>query len=71
MWKTWLHLPVAANATVFDEITLPAVTANSAAAVTGVELPLNIALPVSYRLYCTLGVASANGWAATVIGGKY
>jgi hypothetical protein len=32
---------------------------------------MNIPLPPGYKIYATIATASANGWAATVIGGKY
>jgi type VI protein secretion system component VasK len=61
-----------ANNTLWDEITLPATTVSQTAAQANYELPMNLALPPSYRLYITLGTApNAAGWSATVIGGKY
>src|ERR1700751_4523623 len=59
------------NNVLFDEITLPATTASATAATPSYEMPLNFALPAGYKLYATIGTASANGWAATVFGGKY
>lgn len=61
----------ATNNILYDEITLPAVTASGTAAQPSYEIPLNIALPPGYKLYATIHTGSANGWAATVIGGKY
>jgi hypothetical protein len=62
----------AANNTLFDEITLVATTNSEVAAQSTFELPLNFALPATYRLYITLGTAPTSaGWLATVIGGKY
>jgi len=61
----------ATNNILFDEITLPAVTASATAATTAYEIPLNFALPAGYKLYATIHTGSTNGWAATVIGGKY
>ena len=62
----------AANNVLWDEITLPATTVSEVAAQSTYELPLNFALPPSYRLYITLGTApNAAGWDAIVIGGDY
>jgi hypothetical protein len=61
----------ATNNILFDEISLPVVTASATAAVANYEIPLNFALPPGYRLYATIGASSANGWYGTVIGGKY
>ena len=61
----------AANNVIYDEISLPATTATNAAATANYEVPMNIALPAGYRLYVNLGTASANGWIACAIGGKY
>jgi hypothetical protein len=61
----------ATNNSLFDEITLPATTASAVAATPNYEIPLNFALPAGYTLYATIGTGSANGWYATVIGGKY
>jgi hypothetical protein len=61
----------AANNTLFDEVTLPAITASTTQANISFEIPMNIALPATYRVYLTIHTASANGWAVTAIGGKY
>lgn len=62
----------AANNSLFDEITLSATTVSEVAALAVFELPLNFALPASYRVYTTVGTAPTSaGWQATVIGGKY
>jgi hypothetical protein len=60
------------NNALFDEITLPTTTVSQVAAQANYELPLNFALPPSYRIYVTLGTAPTSaGWEASVIGGKY
>lgn len=61
-----------ANNTLFDEITLIATTVSEVAAQSTFELPLNFALPATYKIYITLGTAPTSaGWQATVIAGKY
>jgi hypothetical protein len=60
-----------ANNILWDEISLPAVSASETSALPTYELPLNFALPPSYRLFVTLGTVVAGGYAITVIGGKY
>lgn len=63
---------VAANNVLWDEITLPATTVSQTSALPTYELPLNFALPPSYKIYATLGTAPTSaGWDITVIGGKY
>ena len=60
------------NNVLWDEITLPTTTNSEVAAQANYELPLNFALPPSYRIYVTLGTApNASGWDATIIGGEY
>ena len=61
----------AANNILYDEITLAATTISQVSALPTYELPLNIALPPSYRLYVTLGTAVATGYFVSVVGGKY
>jgi hypothetical protein len=76
--RVWINngsdVTVAANSTLFDEITIAAMTYSATAAQVNYELPLNFALPPSYRLYVTLGTAPSSTNAAiqaTVIGGDY
>lgn len=61
----------AANNILFDECTLPLVTASATLATISFEVPMNIALPASYKVYITIHTGSANGWLATGVGGKY
>jgi hypothetical protein len=59
------------NNTLWDEISLPAVTLSETSALPTYELPLNFALPPGYKLFVTVGTAVAAGYDVTVIGGKY
>ena len=63
----------AANNVLFDEITLPLTTTAAASAQAVYELPLNIALPIGYRILATLATAQAagGGWYASAVGGSY
>lgn len=61
----------ASNNSLYDEITLPAITASAVAQVAGYEVPFLDPLPLGYRVYLTTATASANGWQATAVGGKY
>jgi hypothetical protein len=62
----------AANNILWDEISLPNTSTTETTAQANYELPLNFALPPSYRIYVTLGTApNAAGWATTIIGGDY
>ena len=60
-----------ANNILWDEISLPATTLSETSALPTYELPLNFALPPTYRLFVTVATAVAAGYAITVIGGKY
>ena len=60
-----------ANNILWDEISLPATTLSETSSLPTYELPLNFALPPSYRLFVTIGTVVAAGFAITVIGGKY
>jgi hypothetical protein len=60
-----------ANNILWDEISLPATTNSEVSALPTYELPLNFALPPSYRLFVTLGTVVVGGFSITVIGGKY
>ena len=60
------------NNILWDEISLPTTTASAAAALAVYELPMNIALPAGYAIFCVVATApNTGGWYATVIGGKY
>lgn len=61
----------ATNNTLFDEMTLPATTANATSATPTFEIPLGFALPPGYKILVTLGTTVAAGWVPTVVGGKY
>lgn len=73
--RIWLNngstTATATNNTLFDELTLPVTTTSATTATVGYEIALGFALPAGWRIYGTLGTASANGWAATVIAGDY
>ena len=59
------------NNALLVEVSLPASALNPAAAMIGVEIPLNLVLPASYTINATLGTAVAAGWIFTAIGGQY
>jgi hypothetical protein len=61
----------ASNNTLYDEMSLASTTASQTSALSIYEIPLNIALPPSYRIYVTIGTAVASGYDAIVVGGKY
>lgn len=73
--RVWLNnggaTTTALNNTLFDEITIAANTVSQTAASTNYELPLNFALPPSYRIYVTTGTVLAAGLDVSVIGGDY
>lgn len=61
----------AANNILWDEITLTATTLSETSALATYELPLNYALPPTYKLNVTIGTTVAAGYYVTVIGGAY
>ena len=61
----------ASNNALVIEVSLPASALNPAAAMTGVEIPLNLVLPASYNINAALGTAVAAGWIFTAVGGQY
>ena len=73
--RVWINngsdTTVAANNSLWDEIAIALTTVSQTAAQPTYELPLNFPLPANYRLYVTLGTATAAGFDVTVIGGKY
>jgi hypothetical protein len=73
--RIWLNngsaTTTSSNNTLWDELTIVASTASQTAALPVYEIPLNFALPPSYRLYVTLGTSGATGYDVTTIGGKY
>lgn len=62
---------VAANNTLWDNISLGATNNSETSGQPVFELPLNIALPAGYKIIVTLGTLVAAGYTITVIGGKY
>jgi len=61
----------ATNNALIAEITLPATTLSNAAAMTGLEFPINFVLPSGNNFNVALGTAVAAGWMFTAIGGQY
>ena len=73
--RVWLNngstTGTAANNSLYDEVALPAITASGTAAVAGYEVAFLEPLDAGFRVYLTIHTASANGWQATAVGGKY
>lgn len=61
----------AANNALIGEMTLPATTLSEVAAQPAYELPLNLALPPGYVVFCTIGTAVAAGYMLSGVGSKY
>lgn len=63
----------ATNNTLFAELTLPATTANAAAAMNDMryQFPDNFRLPSSYTVLVTIGTAVSAGYAITCFGADY
>jgi hypothetical protein len=61
----------AANNILYKEFSIPATTASETAALSTIEIPLDLVLPPGYRLYATIGTAVAAGLGVTVVGGDY
>lgn len=62
---------IAANNTQFFERTLAATTVSQTAELPDVILPINVSLPMGYKIYYTFGTAVAAGYSVSVVGGDY
>lgn len=73
--RVWINngeaTTVAANNTLFDEVSLGSTTLSTTAAMQVYELPMNFAMSPGHRIYVTLAAAAAGGYHITAIGGKY
>ena len=73
--RIWLNngstTATASNNVLWDEVSLASTTVSQTSALSVSEIPLNFALPPSYKLYVTLGTAVAAGYDIITIGGKY
>lgn len=61
----------AANNVLYGQVTLPATTANNAAATTEVDYPMGFAIDPGFRIYVGVATTVAAGWICVGIGGKY
>jgi len=64
----------AANSALITEVAITAWTASNTAASPQYEIPINMALPASFKLFITFGTstgAGTTGFNPTTIGGKY
>jgi hypothetical protein len=61
----------ATNNQFIGQLSLPATTANNAAATAEPTYPLEMMIPAGFRLYVGLGTTVAAGWVCTAIGGDY
>lgn len=61
----------ATNNTLLDEMTMPATTASEVAELAKTDVPLDLVLPLGWRIYCTIGTGIAAGIHATAVGGDY
>lgn len=62
---------VAANNTLYAELSVPAITANQTLAQNDFEIPINIAIPANYVLYGTNGTALGGGYDIVTVAGDY
>ena len=61
----------AANNSFFTELGFTATVNSEVAAIQGGVIPMNIALPLGFRVQVTIGTAVAGGFSVTANGGKY
>ena len=61
----------AANNALITEATIAATTLSQVAALAETTIPLDLALPPSYRIYVTIGTTVAAGLKVTAISGDY
>jgi len=73
--RIWLNngltTATAANNVLWDEVSLAASTVSQTSALSIYEVPINFALPPSYKFYVTLGTTVAAGYDIVTVGGKY
>lgn len=62
---------VATNNQFIGEMSLPATTAVNSAATADIEYPLDMMIPVGFRIYTGLGTTVAASWVPTCIAGDY
>jgi hypothetical protein len=62
---------VAANNTLYAELSMPAITVSTTLAQNDFEVPMNIAIPGSYTIYGLANAWSTGGFEITTIGGNY
>jgi hypothetical protein len=60
-----------ANNILYDEFTLAATTLSEVSALAMYEIPMNIALPNTYRIYATIGTTVAAGYYLSAVAGNY
>ncbi len=61
----------ASNNALILQYSLPAVTAATATATAHIEIPINLAIPATYKVYVTLVTTVASGWNFSSTGGSY
>lgn len=61
----------AANNALIYQQTLPATTATATAGTTHIEIPLNIPLKATYKIYVVIATTVAAGWNFTAMYGDY
>ncbi len=73
--RIWLNnggsAGTATNNTLIDEVTVPASTSSEVAELSKIDIPLDIVLPLGWRIYVTIGTAVSAGLQVTVQGGDY
>lgn len=61
----------AANNALISEFSLPATTAASATGTSNIEIPLNLPIAASYRVYVVIATTVSAGWNFTAVYGDY
>lgn len=73
--RVWINnggdTTVAANNSLFDEVSLGSTTLSTTASMQVYELPMNFAMSPGHRIYVTLAALASGGYHITAIGGKY
>jgi hypothetical protein len=60
-----------ANNIFYTELTLPTTVASAISALQPAEIPLEFAIPATYKILVTIGTTVSAGWFVGVIGGDY
>lgn len=70
--RVWIGTATTAgNHTLYTEVSIPSFSGSNTNGLPDFDIPLNIPLPPSYKVWVSIGTTITTGFFATAIGGKY